>query len=531
MKNHLDLKLLDGRAPGGVVESPEQPILGADAPAIKKPQNKIEEYKSEKDGLDIIPDIPRFAREGWESISDADRERLKWAGIFFRRQTPGAFMMRVRMPNGITSAEQFRVIAEIGSEFGKGFVDITTRQQIQLRWFKIDHVPEIWQRLEAVGLVSLQTGMDNVRNVIGCPAAGITPNELFDASPVAKQFTGMLLANKAYTNLPRKFNVAITGCLENCTHAESQDIALTPAVKEIDGEQVNGFNVAVGGKMGSGGYRPASALDVFTRPEQAAEICGHITMIFRDYGFREARTRARLAFLVDEWGASRFRDELEDLAGYALEAAGKDARTAKKTGHTGALRQKQRGLYYVGLTVPVGRITTQHLAEVARLAESYGNGEIRLTTGQNIIISNIPDGKVTALTEDEPLLKELRYDASEVMRGLVSCTGIDYCHLALIETKELALKTGKYLEQKLSRTKPIAIHWSGCPAGCGNHAVADIGLLGKNVRIDGKVVDAVDVFVGGKAGPAARPPLKILENVPCDQLPRVLEKVIPYLKT
>jgi ferredoxin-nitrite reductase len=529
IKNHPEFELAVGGAPGGVLESHEQP-LAVDAKAVKKSQNKIEEYKSEKNGLDIIPDIPRFAREGWESISDGDRERLKWAGIFFRRQTPGAFMMRLRMANGITNSAQFRVIAEIGREFGKGFVDITTRQQIQLRWFKIDHVPEIWARLQDVGLVSLQTGMDNVRNVIGCAAAGITPNELFDASPVALQFTEMLLGNRDYTNLPRKFNVAITGCLENCTHAESQDIALTPAVKEINGIDVNGFNVAVGGKMGSGGYRPASPLDVFAPPGRAAEICGHITMIFRDYGFREARTRARLAFLIDEWGVGRFRDELEARAGFELEAAGKDARATRKTGHSGALRQKQRGFYYVGLNVPAGRITTTQLAEVARLADSYGNGEIRLTTSQNVIIPNVPDNKITDLT-GEPLLQELRYDPTEIMRGLVSCTGIDYCHLALIETKELALKTGRYLEQHVNRAKPIAIHWSGCPAGCGNHAVADIGLLGKNIRVNGEVVDAVDVFVGGKAGLGARAPVKVLENVPCDELPQLLVQIIPYLKT
>jgi len=529
-KNHPNLELVVGGAPGAVLDSTDQPGVAFNARGARKPQNKIEEYKSEKDGLDIIPDIPRFAREGWESLSDADRERLKWAGVFFRRQTPGAFMMRLRMANGITNAAQFRVIAEIGREFGKGFVDITTRQQIQLRWFRIDDVPEIWGRLEAVGLVSLQTGMDNVRNVIGCPAAGITPNELFDASPVALQFTAMLVGNRDYTNLPRKFNVAITGCLENCTHAESQDIALTPAVKQIDGQEVPGFNVGVGGKMGSGGYRPASPLDVFTVPERAAEICGHITMLFRDYGSREARTRARLAFLIDEWGATRFRDELEARAGFLLDTAGKDARTTKKTSHAGALRQKQRGFYYVGLNVPAGRITTTQLSEVARLADSYGNGEIRLTTSQNLIIPNIPDKKVTALTE-EPILQELRYDPTEIMRGLVSCTGIDYCHLALIETKELALKTGRYLEQNVNRTKPIAIHWSGCPAGCGNHAVADIGLLGKNIRVDGEVVDAVDVFVGGKAGIEARVPVKVLENVPCDELPEVLARIIPYLKT
>ena len=198
--------------------------------------NKIEEYKKEKDGLDILPDVPRYAAEGWEAITDGDKERLKWAGVFFRKQTPGDFMMRVRMPNGVTSATQFRTLAEISAEFGKGFCDITTRQQIQLRWFKIENVPEIWRRLDMVGLVSLQTGMDNIRNVVGCPVAGLTPNELFDASPVVRQFTGIFIGKKEYTNLPRKFNVTITACKENCSHAETQDLALTPATKEINGQ-------------------------------------------------------------------------------------------------------------------------------------------------------------------------------------------------------------------------------------------------------------------------------------------------------
>jgi ferredoxin-nitrite reductase len=215
--------------------------------------NKIEEYKNERDGLEILADVPRYAREGWEAITEGDRERLKWAGVFFRRQTPGRFMMRVRIPNGITNAAQIRAIAEISEQFGKGFIDITTRQQIQLRWFGIEDVPEIWRRLHGVGLVSLQTGMDNIRNIVGCPAAGLTPNELFDASAVAREFTEIFVGNKAYTNLPRKFNVTITGCKENCTHAEAQDVALTPATRETGGAEVRGFNVVVGGKMGSGG--------------------------------------------------------------------------------------------------------------------------------------------------------------------------------------------------------------------------------------------------------------------------------------
>ncbi len=490
--------------------------------------NKIEEYKQEKDGLDVRQDVETFAREGWEAISEGDRERLKWVGVFFRRQTPGHFMMRIRIPNGISNAVQLRTIGEVSREFGKGFADITTRQQIQLRWFKIEHVPEIWERLVAAGLITLQTGMDNIRNVIGCPVAGLTPNELFDASSVVQQFTQTVVGNQAYTNLPRKFNVAITGCKENCTHAESQDIALTPATKEFSGEEARGFNVAVGGKMGSGGYRIATPLDLFVTPAEAAEICSHITLIFRDHGSREARTRARLAFLIEDWGVEKFREVLEERMGHRLPSGGRDAReTHKRTDHIGIFRQKQEGLNYVGLTVPVGRITTDQLLEAARLAEVYGRGEVRITTGQNLIIPNVPERKLGDLTE-EPLLRELRYDPSEIMRGLVSCTGIDYCHFALIETKEKALKTARYLEQKLPNKKPVTMHWSGCPAGCGNHAVADVGLLGRTVKIEGKIVDAVDVFVGGTAGPEPNPAIKLLEGVPCDDLPQVLEGLIRH---
>ncbi len=490
--------------------------------------NKIERIKSEKDGLDIVEDVPRLALDGWEAIDEGNRERLKWAGVFFRRQTPGRFMMRVRMSNGHTNAEQIRTLAEITRDVGAAFVDVTTRQQIQLRGFEIGNVPEIWHRLEKVGLVSLQTGMDNIRNVVGCPAAGLTPHELFDASPVAREFTDTFLKNKAYTNLPRKFNVGISACLEHCTHAESQDLGLTPAVKTIDGREVKGFNVVAGGKMGSGGYRVASPLDVFVRPEDAAALCGHVTLIFRDHGFRASRTRARLAFLIEAWGVTKFRAELQRRTGRPLLTAGRDKRGSSHADHLGIVKQKQTGLSYVGLAVPVGRITQDQLFDLARLAEEYGNGELRLTTAQNVMIPNVPDEKLNALVA-EPLLREFRHNPPGVVRGLVSCTGIDYCHFALVETKELAIKTARYLEERVPAGKRLTMHWSGCPAGCGNHAAADIGLLGKNTRIDGQIVDAVDIFVGGKSGPDAKPGTKILEDVPCDALPEVLERLIPYL--
>ncbi len=489
--------------------------------------NKIEEYKREKDGLDILQDIPRYATEGWETITDGDKERLKWAGVFFRRQTPGRFMMRLRLPNGFMSAMQLRTIGEISGEFGKGFADITTRQQIQLRWFAIHDVPEIWERLKAVDLISLQTGMDNIRGVIGCPVAGLTPNELFDASPVVREFTQIFLGNKAYTNLPRKFNVTITACKEACTHAEAQDIALTPAMKEIDGAKINGFNVAVGGKMGSGGYRIASPLNIFVTAQEAAAVCSHIVLIFRDHGARELRTKARLAFLIENWGVEKFRKELERRVDRPLASAGIDQRAPKHTDHIGVFRQKQAGLNYIGLAVPVGRMTSEQMLEVADLAENYGNGQLRLTVGQNIIIPNVPDSKIGELTS-EPVLQVLRYDPSEVMRGLVSCTGMDYCHFALIETKGWALKTARTLEEKLGKTQPLSMHWSGCPAGCGNHTAADIGLLGKNIKVNGEIIEAVDVFAGGSTGCEPNLPVKLMEDVPCKDVPDVIAGLVKH---
>jgi ferredoxin-nitrite reductase len=492
------------------------------------PPNKIEKIKAERDGLDVLDAVPKLASDGWEAIDDGDRERLKWGGVFFRRQTPGKFMMRVRISNGLTNAAQLHAIASISEDFGTPILDVTTRQQIQIRGFGIEQLPDIWQRLEAVGLGSLQTGMDNIRNVIGCPVAGLTARELFDASPVVQEFTNVFLKNKAFTNLPRKFNVMNSGCTEHCTHAESQDLALTPALRKEDGRETAGFNVAIGGKMGSGGCRIATPLDVFVTPGDAAALSAAIVAIFRDHGPRGSRTKARLAFLLEEWGPAKFRTALEARLGRPLSAAGRDARVGHCADHLGVEKQKQPGLNYVGLAVAVGRLTAAQLHEVARVASTYGDGEVRLTTGQNIIVPNVPDERLAGLL-GEPLLGELPHNPHGALRGLVACTGIDYCHFALIETKEIALRTARLLADRLPAERRVSMHWSGCPAGCGNHAAADIGLLGKNIRAGDELVDAVDVFVGGRMGPNPKAGLKVLEDVPCSDLPQVLEGILPYV--
>ena len=521
-----------GLASPALLEAPKpidvSPVPIADAGDVVVTLNKIERYKKEKDGLDIIADVPSLAQTGWQCIEDGDRERLKWAGVFFRRQTPGQFMMRIRISNGLTTAEQLNVLAGVSDEFGTGSLDITTRQQIQLRGFGIEHVPEIWRQLESVGLVSLQTGMDNVRNVIGCAAAGLTSRELFDASPIVHQFTERFLNNKAFTNLPRKFNVGITGCTEHCTHSETQDLALTPALGAVDGRSVPGFNVAVGGKIGSGGCRIASPLNIFVELDRAAELCSEIVLLFRDHGGRGARNKARLAFLVDAWGPERFRQEIQQRVGWTLLPAGRDGRISRGSDHLGINAQKQNGLNYIGLAVPVGRLSAAELRSIARIANTHGNGEVRLTTAQNVIIPNIPDADLPAVIQD-PLLKDLKPDPPASIRGLVACTGIDYCHFSLIATKEQALRTARYLADRLPAGRRISTHWSGCPAGCGNHPMADVGLLGKNIRVNGELVEAVDVYVGGSAGPKPKAGLKLLEDVPCDDLPGVLERLIPFI--
>jgi ferredoxin-nitrite reductase len=250
--------------------------------------------------------------------------------------------------------------------------------------------------------------------------------------------------------------------------------------------------------------------------------------LYRDHGPREARTAARLAFLLDEWGEARFRSEVETRVGRALARAGTDARRPAEKDHVGVYRQKQPRMNYVGLKVVVGRITADDLRSVAALAERYGTGEVRISPAQALLIPNVTDRRVGDLTE-EPLVKRLTYNPSPVQKGLVSCVGNDYCNLAVIETKSRAVETAAALESKLGNgIKPITMHWSGCPAGCGNHLVADIGLLGKKTKVDGKVVDAVDVFVGGRSGVNPKLAIKILEDVPCDKLPAVLEGLVPY---
>jgi len=492
--------------------------------------NSIERLKAESDGLDIEAEIEELAARhgGWETMDAATRERLKWIGTFYRKPTPGQFMVRIRITGGQATSAQLRALATIGRDQGNGILDLTTRQQLELRAIQIGSVPEIMRALESVDLTSLQTGMDNVRNVNTCPLSGLTVAELLDAAPVGEELTRLFLRNKEFTNLPRKFNVTITGCLENCTHTETQDVGMTPALRRSDA--MPGFNVAVGGKMGSGGMTVAQPLNVFIEPQEAARLTGAIILLFRDEGSREQRSRARLAFLVQDWGIERFRAELECRWGMPLQPAERDVRLSTRTDHLGVQRQQQPGLWSVGLCIPTGRVSSQSLDQLAHLADVFGTGHVRLTPGQNAVLVNVPEMQLAPLLA-EPLLKELSPRPHPFTRGMVTCVGTDYCNLALIETKAMGKGLAERLAQRFPSAEPLTTHWSGCPAGCGNHQAADIGFQGTRARIDGEVVDAVSIFVGGRTGPDARPAEMLMDLVPVAMLDDVLPLLISNLET
>ncbi|HEY1013640.1 MAG TPA: hypothetical protein VGE07_13095 [Herpetosiphonaceae bacterium] len=459
----------------------------------------IETIKSAKDGLDVLPDLYRYARLGMAAIPEDDLERLKWYGLFHRKQTPGFFMQRLRLPNGIVSSAQLRAIAGIARDFGRGAIDLTTRENIQLRWLAIEDIPEVFDRLQRVGLTSQQTGLDNYRNVMGCPLAGLHSGEAFNAAPIA-QSVSLALLGREFSNLPRKFNISISGCRSDCAHSRANDIGLTPAAKLIDGYRVLGFHAALGGALG--GTTPMLGADagIFLRPEQALPFCRAVMAVFRDHGRREKRTEARLKWLLRDWGLPRLLAAVEAEFGQPFLPAGESLLEDGCGDHLGAQPQQAAGFVSLGLLVPVGRTDAAEMAELADLAEAYGTGELRLTPDQNAIIPNVHEALLPRLLA-EPLLRRLQAAAPGALRGLVSCTGRDFCHFALSDTKGLALGIAEELALLLPPERKLEIKVSGCVHACGQHHVGQFGLQAQRVRRDdGEIIEAFDLFVGGGHG-------------------------------
>lgn len=491
--------------------------------------NKMELLKLEKDGLDVIRTIiEKYSAEGYASIPEDELNRFKWAGVYEQKPKDGHFMMRVRINSGVLTAAQARVLAGIAKDYGRNLADITTRQAIQFHWLRVENFPDIFKRLESVGLYSFESCGDCPRTIVGNPLAGIDPNELLDTSEIVDQVNEFFLLNRDFSNLPRKFKMSISSNTYNSALAEINDLSFTPAVKAVDGEEITGFHVWVGGGLSAKPHL-AQKLDLFARPEDVLKIAIGVVTIFRDYGYREKRHHARLKFLVADWGPEKFLAKLKEIIG-ELPSLGEDKTVGWNAAYfDGVHPQRQAGLNYVGLHVPVGRLTGDELGEIARLAEIYGGGAIRTTMSQNLILSDVPDSKVDALLK-EKALERLTPAPNKFASRTVSCTGNEFCNLAIVETKARAVSVAKYLDEHVQLDEDIRIHFVGCPNACGHKQIADIGLQGALVKTPEGMVDAFDIFVGGTLGPNAQFNTPLKGRVKGDDVGPVLAQLILYYK-
>lgn len=498
--------------------------------AEREKLNSMEQLKLKQDGLDIIDEIVNvYSKKGFESIPEEKFALFKWAGVYQQRpKSDGYFMMRIRIPSGLLTSEQARVIAELSQKFGRGLIDVTTRQAVQYHWLRVENLPEIFARLAEVGLHSYEACGDCPRTIVGNPLAGIDPHELIDTRPIVKEMEKAFLLNREFSNLPRKYKISVSASPYNPAHAQINDLAFTPAVKEIDGEEKVGFHVWVGGGLSN---RPhlGKQLDLFVRPEQVVEVAKGVTTIFRDYGYRQKRHRARLKFLVADWGTEKFLEVLKEYIG-EYPSRGQDRLVGWNAGYfTGVHPQKQEGYSFVGLNIPVGRTSADEFFQLADLADRYGAGELRTVNTQNIIIPHVPDDKVNALLQ-EPLLKRLTPTPKTFEGYAVSCTGIEFCNLALTETKGLMKEVVDYLDARVDLDVPIRLHINGCPNSCGQQQIADIGLMGGKSKTANGMTESYTISIGGHLFGEGRFNTQLKGRVIKEHVAPVLRHLVVFFK-
>jgi ferredoxin-nitrite reductase len=502
--------------------------------------NRVEKIKLERHPLEVREAVIKtYSRRGIQAINEVpgEYERLKWVGIYPQNQGGNAFMLRIKVPGGVLAPEQARVIGQIAGDFANGpipnphfgnnFLDITTRQDIQMHWIKMENVPEIWRRLEEVGMTTVQACGDSARNVLCCPVSGIDRDEILDAYPAAQAISGYFTGNREYANLPRKFKMSVTGCVEDCAQAEINDIGMLPARLE-DGTV--GFNVRVGGGL-SDGPRMASDIDVFVRPEEAVEITRGIAQVYGELGDRENRWTCRMRYLVQELGPEGFREELERRTAFELMPAGEDLTKHYRADHVGVHPQKEDGLYYVGLNVTVGRMSGEDFVEAARLAGEYG-GEIRLATDQNFIITGVSEGRMDELLA-QPLLERYSPTPKAFERGVVACTGSEFCRFGIVETKIRAVEWAREMDRRVGDDigqEAVRMHFSGCSASCAQPQIGDVGFRGETAKTEDAIVEGVDIGLGGSLGHDAAFIDWIEGAKPADDVPDALVAVFDKFK-
>jgi sulfite reductase (ferredoxin) len=483
-----------------------------------EPLNPAERVKRDDDGLNVRSRIEStFSKEGFRSIGPQDlRSRFRWWGLYTQRKqgieggrTGTAepeeledefFMMRIRIDGGRLTSQQLRAIAWASERYGRDVADVTDRQNVQLHWIRIEDVPSIWERIEGSGLTTQEACGDTPRVILGCPLAGVDADEIVDGTPQIRAIAERYLGDPAFSNLPRKYKTSISGCARQCAQHEVNDVAFVGAIGP-DGEP--GFDLWVGGGLSTSPHF-AKRLGAWVEPERVPEVWAGVTGAFRDYGYRRSRNHARLKFLMADWGPIRFREVLEkEYLGYALaDGESPSPSPSAERDHVGVFPQRD-GRVYVGFAPRAGRIAGHQLRLVADLADDYGRGRIRTTTQQKLVIVDVdPERAGDLVTELDRL--DLRARPGAFREGMMACTGIEFCKLAIVETKGRAQWLYQELEERLPDfDEPIRIHVNGCPNSCARFQLADIGLMGCVLpRGDGTRSEGFLVHLGGGLGTA-----------------------------
>ena len=512
----------------------------ADAVAIKETKaQRAERLKREKNPWEAFDEVRAFARAGRSSVvPEWASLYFKWWGIYTQGDGVGAtggkggeglasdyFMMRIAIPNGIVSASQLRVIAQLTKKYARNLADITVRQAIQLHWLTIESLPEVVDALNAAGLSPKGACGDVVRNVTGCPLAGVAADEIINSGPLAQEISHFLAGNADFYNLPRKFKISVTGCPSWCSVPEINDIGLTAVVHEGQA----GYSLRVGGGL-SREPHIAVRLDAFILPEQAIPVVRAIAEIFRDQqGLRESRERARMKylFLKEGWTAESFLAELQSRLDFKLlRGVPEQVPNDIFRDHVGVTRQRQSGLSSVGASVLRGRLSGDQLESVADLAERYGSGALRTTVSQNLLFIDIPNNKTAELVGELGQIG-LQVEGSSFWRGAIACTGTEFCKLAITETKGFTRWIVDELEERLPGfDQQLKLNVTGCPNGCGQHWVADIGIEGKKIKHEGKLIDAYYFCLGGAVGQHAAVARTVGYRCPATLVPEAIERLL-----
>jgi sulfite reductase (ferredoxin) len=508
-------------------------------PAKETKAQRAERLKREKNPWKAFDEVRAFAREGRSSVvPEWAAFYFKWWGIYTQGDGVGAtggkggegiasdyFMMRIAIPNGILTSSQLRVIAQLTKQYARNLADITVRQAIQLHWLTIESLPEVVDALDAIGLSPKGACGDVVRNVTGCPLAGVAGDELINSAPLASEIAALLAGNPDFYNLPRKFKISVTGCPSWCSVPEINDIGLT-AVKH-NGRV--GYSLRVGGGL-SREPHIAVRLDAFILPEQAVSVVRGVSEIFRDQqGLRESRERARMKylFLREGWTAESFLAELQSRLDFTLlPGVPEQVPNDIYRDHAGVTPQRQPGLSAVGASVLRGRVSGDQLQAAADLADRFGSGSLRTTTQQNLLFIDIPNNETAELIRELNQIG-LKVDGSAFWRGAIACTGTEFCKLAITETKGFTSWIVDELEERLPGfDQQLKLNVTGCPNSCGQHWVADIGIEGKKIKHEGKLIDAYYFCLGGAVGQHAAVARPVGYRCPAPLVPEAIERLL-----